>query len=176
MSLSTRGLVKSVNQLPSDILENSHLITVSFDHRDTMQSTVDFKNKYSDKLNNKDLVEWDFFYSSPDQVKLLTDSIGYKFKFNENTQEYAHSMAIIVLTKEGIVSRYLYGIDYDPFDLKLALIESGKGKSGKSFYESVLMYCFSYNPDERGYVVEAVLLVKIVGIMTLLGITFLYLD
>lgn len=96
----------------------------------------------------------------------LTRSLGYKFM--EDGDEFAHPSALIVLTPEGKISRYLYGIQHDPRDYKLALIEASDGKiGGNSLSNKVLLFCYQFDPIGKRYALKAINIVKIGGMVTL---------
>jgi len=108
---------------------------------------------------------WPFLYGSAVSVRLLTESVGYRFR--KVGTEFAHPAVAIVLSPDGTVSRYLYGIEIDPRDLKLALIEAAEGKIGASSAgNALLMYCFRYDPVGKKYMLYARNIMKAVGAVT----------
>jgi len=109
---------------------------------------------------------WPFLYGSAGSVRRLTESVGYRYK--KVGTEFAHPAVTIVLSPGGTVSRYLYGIEIDPRDLKLALIEAAEGKIGASSAgNALLMYCFRYDPVGKKYMLYARNIMKAVGAVTL---------
>jgi len=117
-------------------------------------------------LQNAD-ARWTFLYGSAGSVRRLTESVGYRFK--KVGTEFAHPAVTIVLSPGGTVSRYLYGIEIDPRDLKLALIEAADGKIGASSAgNALLMYCFRYDPVGKKYMLYARNIMKAAGAVTLL--------
>jgi protein SCO1 len=110
---------------------------------------------------------WPFLYGSAGSIRRLTESVGYRY--TKVGQEFAHPAVTIVLSPGGTVSRYLYGIEIDPRDLKLALIEASEGKIGASFAgNALLMYCFKYDPVGKKYMLYARNIMKAVGGVTLI--------
>jgi len=103
---------------------------------------------------------------------LLADSVGFRYYFNTKSNQYAHSSALIFLSPKGIITRYLYGITFDSFDLSMSISESRKNKV-LSTVESILLFCYNYDPDEQGYVLEAVKLMKFAGTLTVFLILYL---
>ncbi len=93
---------------------------------------------------------WPFLVGSEPTVRALTDRLGFKFLRDPRTGNIAHAAVVFVLTPGGVISRYLYGTDYAPRDLKLALLEASDGKTG-SFGDKVLLRCFHYDPTSRRY-------------------------
>ncbi len=168
------GIVDGVNGLDKSFLKNFNIISVSFDNRDSVDTASAFKGRHYEKLNNNDKLNWIFLTGSESSIHSLTQSAGFNFYFNKKIQEYAHGSALIILTKDGKISRYLHGITFRPFDLKLAILEALDNKF-KSNLQSALLYCYNYDPDERGYVFESMVLMKVACIITLLFFSiFLY--
>jgi protein SCO1/2 len=86
----------------------------------------------------------------PEAVKTLAQAVGFRFNYDADTKTFAHAAAVYVLTPEGKISRYLYGVEFQPSQLRLALTEAGGGKVGSSF-EKFLLTCYHYNPASRRY-------------------------
>ena len=108
---------------------------------------------------------WPFLYGSAENARRLTDAVGYRYK--KVGAEFAHPSAIVVLAPDGTVSRYLYGIEIPPRDLKLALVEAADGKIGaSSAANTLLMYCFRYDPVGRKYILYARNVMKAAGAAT----------
>ena len=109
---------------------------------------------------------WTFLYGNADSVRRVTSIVGYRYR--KVGTEFAHPAVVIVLSPGGTVSRYLYGIEIDPRDLKLALIEAAEGKIGASSAgNTLLMYCFRYDPVGKKYILYARNIMKAAGAVTL---------
>ena len=110
---------------------------------------------------------WPFLYGSAASIRRLTESVGYRY--TKVGREFAHPAVTIVLSPGGVVSRYLYGIEIDPRDLKLAMIEAADGKIGESSAgNALLMYCFKYDPVGKKYMLYARNIMKAAGAVTLI--------
>ncbi len=108
---------------------------------------------------------WPFLRGSAEPVRRLAESVGVRYR--KVGSEYAHPTVAIVLTPDGVVSRYLYGVEIPPLDLKLALIEAAGGRIGASFAaNTILMYCFQYDPVGRKYALVAMNIMKGAGAVT----------
>jgi len=119
---------------------------------------------------------WAFLYGAEPEIGSLTRAVGYRYKKVENG--FAHPAVIMVLTPDGRVSRYLYGIEFDPMDVRLALIEASGGKVGGSkVLNRALLFCYHYDPKGRKYAVAAMRLMKALGVATIifLGLLAVYL-
>lgn len=110
---------------------------------------------------------WHFLSDYKDNVRTLARQVGFGYRLDPKTGQYAHAAAIFVLTPDGKVSRYLYGIKFKPFDIRMALTEASQGKTGSSV-DKILLYCFHYDPAEKAYVLFARNVMRLGGVATLL--------
>jgi protein SCO1/2 len=125
------------------------LLTVSFDVNDTPKSAAQIKSNFVEPLQNVGGETWKFLTADSSTISRITDAVGFRFKRTE--QDFAHGTSLIVLSPQGKIVRYLYGVDFMPFDLKMAVSEATSGKVVPSI-SRVLRYCFSYDPQGRRYV------------------------
>jgi protein SCO1/2 len=117
---------------------------------------------------------WPFLLGGREEIGTLADAVGFRYRKVEN--EFAHPNVVIVLTAGGEISRYLYGIEQEPRDLKLALIEAAGGRIGESeAVNRALMFCFHYDPVQRKYALYARNIMKAGGVLTLVFLGVLYL-
>lgn len=161
------GIVNVLNELDADMYDRFKIITISFDNRDTIDNAAMFRDKYIGKLDQPDKVNWSFLIGNESNINLITNSVGFNFFYNSKINEYAHGASLIFLNAEGLINRYLYGIVFDPFDIKMSFLDSSN-PDDISAMDSILLYCYGYDPDERGYVFEAMLLMKIVSSLSLI--------
>lgn len=105
----------------------------------------------------------------PDSAARLAESVGFRFAFDESTRQYAHASGIVALTADGRVSRYLYGVEYAPKDLKLALFEAGEGKIG-GLAEKLMLLCFNYDAALGKYTAGTMISLKVAATLTLLAL------
>ena len=117
------GLNEGLSQLTASFKEKFQVVSVSFDPKETHVQAKAFQDKYSG-VSSKAHHDWRFFVASQDAIKNLTQSIGFRYKYLEDVNEFAHPSAIVILNSEGKISRYLYGIQFTPFNLKIAIIEA----------------------------------------------------
>jgi protein SCO1/2 len=109
---------------------------------------------------------WNFFTGTETQIKKLADELGFQFKYDSIQKQFAHPAVTFILTPEGKISRYLYGIQYRPRDLRLSLLEAARGRIGNVF-DRLLMFCYHYEPSARGYTLQAMKLMQASGAGTL---------
>ena len=113
---------------------------------------------------------WHFLTGDPASIERITDAVGFRYRYDEATSQFAHASAIMVATPEGKLSRYFYGIDYAARDLRLGLIESSQNKIG-SPVDQFMLLCYHYDPATGKYGAAVLGLVRVGGIATVL--TFL---
>lgn len=162
------GLTDVASKIPFVPGKEYQIITVSIDPKETSRLAGVKKETHIEALN-KDGAEngWDFLVGEEKSSKRLADALGFKYYYDEERDEYAHPAVVFVLTEEGVISRYLFGIDYQEKDLRFALMEASAGNIGDAF-DKFLLFCFHYDPDEKGYVLFAGNVMKLGGVITVL--------
>ncbi|HSR98811.1 MAG TPA: SCO family protein [Kofleriaceae bacterium] len=141
--------------------------TISFDATERIDQAARKQASVLSKLGHGTAAPWPFLIGDADSVRTLTQRLGFSFLRDPRTGAIAHAAVVFVLTPEGVISRYLYGIDYPPRDLKLALLEASQGKTG-SFGDRVLMRCFEYDPATRRYGLFVSRFMKVGGLLIFL--------
>lgn len=153
------------------------VVTVSFDPSDTPEKALARKATLVDTAGIEEAQTWRFLVGTKEASQALADAVGYAFSYDAKQKEYAHPAAIILLSPEGRVMRYLYGLKIDPKDLRLALLESERGNA-KSTLEQVLLYCYRYDPAAGSYVLAAERIMTVGGALTAVlvvgGLAFLW--
>lgn len=166
------GLTGSLKALSLNAGKDFDVIAISFDARENEKPEL-AKNKKENYLNRygREGAEngWHFLTGTQDSIDKITKAVGFSYKWDEQTKQFAHAGAIMILTPEGKMSKYLYGIDYAPKDVKLALIESSENKIG-SPVDQLLLYCYHYNPATGKYGLAILNVIRLGGILTILGI------
>ncbi len=150
------------------------VLSMSFDSKETPDLAAKKKETYM-KLYEREGAEkgWHFITADESTVQAITQSLGFKFKWDEQAQEWAHASAAVIITPDGTISRYLPGILFDPKDIKLALTEAADGKIG-SFVDHLVLYCFKYDPQQSKYTLAAFNLMKLGGaVMVMLMVLWL---
>jgi protein SCO1 len=114
-------------------------------------------------------VGWHFLTGTPESINSLAEQIGFRYTYDGITKQWAHASTIIVLTPDGKLSQYWNGIDFDPGDLRLSLIQASDGKIG-SIIDHVLLYCYQYDATRGKYSLVIMRLVQLCSIATLVGL------
>ncbi len=168
--LHLQGLASSLKPLQLEPGKDFTVVTVSFDPRDTAELAVKKKAETLGRYERKGAeASWHFLTGDAEQVKLLTDAVGFRHQFDAARNEFAHPAGIVILTPEGRVSRYLFGVEYPPRDVRLGLVESAAGKIG-TLVDQVLLFCFHYDPAMGRYSAVALNSVRAGGVLTILGL------
>jgi protein SCO1/2 len=144
------------------------IISISFDSKETPDLAAKKKATYM-KLYERAGAEkaWHFLTADEATVQAVTKSLGFKFRWDEKAQEWAHASAAVVISPSGVISRYLPGIMFSPQDIKFALIEASEGKIG-SMVDSMVLYCFKYDPHQSKYTLVAFNVMKMGGVLMIL--------
>lgn len=144
------------------------IISYSIDPEENTGHAASKKAEIMDDLERRGADEgWHFLTGSEESIKTLSDAVGFKYKYDERTGEYIHLASIMLLSPEGKITRYLYGLSMREFDLRNALYEAADGKIG-SVMERAIMYCFTYDPSSQSYVPVAMNIMKLGGLATML--------
>lgn len=139
------------------------ILTISFNEKDTTESAKNIKETFIHRFNTP-IADKDWLFMTGDlvNIKKLTDSLGFYFK--RTGEDFIHPTALIMLSPEGKITRYFYGISYLPFEIKFGLIEASQGKMGHTM-NKVLLYCFRYDPHGKRYVFD---ILKVTATLSLL--------
>ncbi len=171
--LQMTGLLEALKDMSWTPGKEFEIITVSFDPGETPILAKNKKQNYLRELGRADAAKgWHFLTGRQDQIKALTDAVGFGYKYNDERQEYMHVAALMVMSPEGKVSRYIYGIVYEPETIRLSLVEAAEGKV-TSTLDRLILFCFHYDATEGRYTLAALSLARFFGLLTLAGIAVL---
>jgi protein SCO1/2 len=170
------GLVSAMRVLSFDAGREYEVVTVSFDPRDDPSDARAKKEPYVSRYGRPDAAGgWHFLTGEKPSIDALTEAVGFQYAWDEKVDQFAHGSAIYVATPDGKLSRYLYGIEYAPRDLRLALVEASRGKIGTAV-DQLLLYCYHYDPAAGRYSAAVMNMVRLAGVaFVLLLSTFLFL-
>lgn len=166
------GLTGSLKGITLDPGKDFDVVAISFDAKDNDRPDL-AKNKKANYLERYQRPGtesgWHFLTGTDQSIKAVTDAAGFKFEWDDKTQQFAHAAAVMVVTPEGKMSRYFYGIDYSPKDLKFGIMDSSAEHIGNPA-EQLLLYCYHYDPASGKYGFAILRAMRIGGIVTLLGL------
>lgn len=172
-NLVFNGVSEGIKELGWVPGEKYQVISVSIDPLETAELAAKKKANYIKFLEMPGASGgWHFLVTESENAKTLADAIGFEYYYVEDRDEYAHAAAAYLISPEGVISRYLYGIQYTASNLKLGLLEASEGKIGSTL-DKILLYCYRYDPDAKGYVLFAQNAMKVGGAVTVVLIALL---
>jgi len=161
--LQLNGVVTGMEQLDWTPGVEFEMVTVSIDPLETPALAKAKKQNYLKQYQRPAAARgWHFMTGRQDNIERLAETVGFKYAYDASSGQYAHAAAIFVITPDGRVARYLYGIEYPPKSLKLALMEASEGEIGSTL-DQLIMYCFHYDPASRRYAPVAMNIMRLGG-------------
>jgi len=165
-SLQLNGLVSAMKQLDLELGRDYRIVTVSIDPKETTESAHRTKLRYLTQYGRAQAADdasgWTFLHGSEANIRAVAKALGFSYNYNEARGEYAHPAAFVVTTPEGVLSRYLYGLEIHPKTLRLSLIEASQGKIGSSL-DRLILFCFHYDASEGRYAPAAMNIMRLLG-------------
>ena len=160
------GVSSAVKVLPFSPGTDFDVVFISFDPRDKPETAAAKKTAVLNYWSMQSQAgAWHFLTGEAPQIQEVTSAAGFFYKWDEPTKQYAHMSGVLVLTPDGRLSRYFYGVEYSPKELRMALVESGQGHIG-SIVDELLLYCYHYDPANGRYGAMVMNLVRIAGVIT----------
>src|SRR4029450_11415701 len=145
------GLTNSLRMMKFDVGKEFEVITVSFDPHETPEMAAAKKSEFLKRYERAGAEQgWHFLVGDQTSVDALTKAAGFQYQYDQKTRQFAHATAIMILTPEGKIAQYYYGVEYPPKDLRLGLVEAGQGKIG-NVVDQILLYCYHYDPAQGKY-------------------------
>jgi protein SCO1 len=170
--LALDGLVVSLRQLTFALGEQFDVITVSINPSETPEMAAAKKANYSQRYGRPGADDgWYFLTGEHESIDQLTEAVGFRYTYDSESAQFAHAAGIVVLTPQGKVARYYFGIQYPTRDLQLGLVEASSNKVG-SLVDQLLLRCYRYDPTTGKYTLAVMTLVRLVGLATILGLAF----
>jgi protein SCO1/2 len=165
------GLAGALNVLSMDPGRDFEILTVSFNPKDTPATATAKKSVYIERYKKAGAAEgWHFLSGDQPSIDRLTKAAGFRYVWDNDTQQFAHPTGVIVLTPEGRLARYLFGIEYGPRDLRYALIEASDGRVGTAV-DQILLYCYHYDPMTGRYGMVIMRVMRVAGAATVVLIS-----
>jgi len=167
--LVLHGVVEGMKKLDWQLGREYRAVTVSFDPRDTPAAAEQKQASALAGLGRPAVRggDWPFLVGQESSIRALAEAVGFRYAYDARTDQYAHPAAAIILTPDGRVSRYLYGVTFSARDLRLALLEAGEGKIG-TIVDRLILTCYRYDPATRAYGPFIVGFMRIGGVVILL--------
>jgi protein SCO1/2 len=167
--LVLEGLVRSLKPLSLNAGRDFDVVVISIDERDTpelaQKKKLEIINRYGRDSSG---AGWHFLTGEKSAIEEVTQSAGFSYAWDEASKQYVHASGIFILTPHGEIARVLYGIDYAPRDVRLALVEAGDGTIGSAI-DQLLLYCYHYNPLTGKYGLVIMGALRLAGVSTVLA-------
>ncbi len=162
------GLDTALRVLKFDAGNQFDVLTVSFDPKDTPEAATIKKAEYLKRYKRPGAENgWHFLTGQQPAIDALTKAAGFQYQYDPKTEQFAHSTAIMILTPEGKIAQYYYGVEYAPKDLRLGLIQASNHKIG-NLVDEVLLYCYHYDPNTGKYGAAIFKILRLSGAATIL--------
>jgi protein SCO1/2 len=162
------GMVRAAKVLTFTPGQEYDVVAISFDARETPAQAAAKKATYMKSLGHPEADKgWHFLTGNPDEIKKVTDAVGFHYKWDVHTAQFAHASAIYILTPGGKLSKYFYGIDYSPKEMRFALVEASHNRIGTAV-DQLLLFCYHFDPVSARYTPFAMGILRVAGAGTVL--------
>jgi protein SCO1 len=170
-SMVLNEVVRTMNGLSTlSAGKDYDVLTISFDPRETTELAAAKRKGYLREYKRASGEQgWHFLTGSDDSIRRLTEAVGFRYAWDPKFNQYVHASGFVILTPQGKVSRYFYGLDYSVKDVRLSLVEASNNQIG-SPVEQVMLYCFHYDPSTGKYSLAILNLLKVTAALTVLGL------
>lgn len=165
------GLTATLRMLKLNVGDDFDVVTLSFDTREGPELAHKKKEAYIERYGRPGAAQgWHFLTGDQQNVKAVADAVGFHYKWDEKSQQWAHATAIMIVTPDGRLAQYYYGVEYPPKDVRLGLVQASQNKIG-NLVDEVLLYCYHYDPRTGRYGAVIMNIMRLAGVvtMTLLG-------
>ena len=164
------GLESALKVVKFDVGKEFDVLTVSFDPKDTPETATAKKAEILKRYDRPGSEQgWHFLTGSQESIAALTKTVGFQYQYDPQTDQFAHAAAIMILTPEGKIARYYYGVEFPPKDLRLGLIEASENKIG-NLADQVILYCYHYDPNTGKYNAIITRIIQLSGGVTIIGL------
>jgi protein SCO1 len=164
-------VLRAVRAIPLALGKDFRVLTVSIDPHDTPAVAATKQQSYVERYGRSGSADgWHFLTGDEQSIESLTRAVGFRYVVDPQSRQYAHTAGIMVLTPDGRLARYFYGVEYSPRDLRLALVEASKGRIG-SLADQILLFCFHYDPASGRYSLILLNAIRAAGVATVLGLS-----
>ena len=168
-SLTLNGLVDGLREMEWTAGDQFDLITVSIDPEEGPELAAQNKNGYITSYGRESAVPgWHFLVGDQEEIETLAKAVGFGYRYDEKSGEYAHTASIVFLTPDGRISKYMNDVRFNPRDVRFALVEASEGGVGSPIDTLLLFNCFQWDPESNSYVASAWKIMRLGGVVTVL--------
>jgi len=166
-------LAATLKIVPFTAGKDYDVVVVSFDPQDTAALAAAKKNEIVARYGKRETAPaWHFLTAGPESIAAITRAVGFRYYWDPETHQFAHAAGIVLLTPQGRISRYFYGVEFPARDVRLGLVEASGERIG-SAVDQVLLFCFHYNPVIGRYSAVIMNIVRLGGAVTVIGLLLL---
>jgi protein SCO1/2 len=170
-NMTMDGLLRSLQTLPLNVGDDFTVLTVSFDPREGPELASQARKTALRRYDRPGAERgWRFLTGDEEDLRKLTGAVGFRYAYDPEREQYAHAAALVVLTPEGKISRYLTGVEFPARDLRLSLVEASDSKIGSALDRAILL-CFHYDPVTGKYGLAILNVIRILGVATVLAVS-----
>jgi len=163
-----RGVVGSLRMLSFNPGRDYEVVFISFDPQDKTAMAAEKKKAAVDRFNRPETVSgWHFLTGSEESIEAVTRAANFRFRYDARAKLFAHASGVMLLTPDGRISRYFYGVEYPGRDMRLGLMDASAGKIGSPI-DHVLLFCFQYDPSTARYSASILRIIRLGGLLTVL--------
>jgi len=163
-----QGVVGSLRMLSFNPGRDYEVVFVSFDSRETPQMAAAKKKSALSHFNRPETAGgWHFLTGSQESVDAVTHAANFRYSFNQKTNVFAHASGVMILTPDGRISRYFYGVEYPGRDMRLGLVDASAGKIGTPI-DHALLFCYQYDPATATYSASVLKIMRLAAVLTVL--------
>ena len=164
------GVEGSLKALTFNVGNEFDVLTVSFDPKDTPEAATEKKADILKRYHRPGAEKgWHFLTGSEESIRALTNAVGFSYEYDPKTDQFAHSTAIMILTPQGKIAQYYYGIEFPPKDIRLGLIQASENKIG-TLADEVILYCYHYDPKAGRYSAIISRILQLAGGLTIVSL------
>jgi len=171
-TLTLNGLVESLEHVDLDLGTDYDIVTVSIDPNETSELAAQNRRGYLANLTQRGVqvseTAWPFLVGEQTQIEQLAEAVGFGYRYDEGSGEYAHTSSIMFITPDGRISKYMNNVRFPSRDVHFALVESSQGRIGSLVDGFLLLNCFQWDPETNSYIANAWKLMRLGGVFILL--------
>jgi protein SCO1/2 len=165
-TVTLSGMASALNEISFDVGKEFEVVTISFDPKEGPAQAAARKRQFLARYKKPGAeAGWHFLTGDVAAIHTVTKAVGFRYVYDQATRQFAHPAGTVVLTPEGRIARYLFGVEYAPRDLRLALVEAAGGQIGNAV-DAVFLACYRYDPQTGRYSAAIMRIVRIAGVLT----------
>lgn len=165
-TVTLSGMASALKELRFDAGREFEVVTISFDPKEGPEQAAAQKARFMARYKRPEAEKgWHFLTGEPGAIHRITKAVGFRYVWDQSSRQFAHPAGTVVLTSEGRIARYLFGVEYAPRDLRLAIVEASANRIA-SPVDAVLLACYQYDPSAGRYSASVMKIVRLAGLLT----------